>query len=115
MKPFSAGSQKTGSARTRARSSTASPMRTPILGSGRRSPAENTPYGRLAVPNSESGGRSSQVIGGWSGVTAVEVPHGLADVELPRPGDLLLGVRRALLPLGQPAGHPADREQHLEH
>ena len=41
--------------------------------------------------------------------------QGLADIDLPRPGDLLLRVDRALLPLRQPAGHAADREQHREH
>src|SRR5262249_27009015 len=48
-------------------------------------------------------------------VLPIEMTQGLADVDLPWPGDLLLLVRRAFLPAGEPAGHPADREQHREH
>src|SRR5205807_7902318 len=50
-----------------------------------------------------------------SGVLSVEVTYGVAGVDLPRPGDLLLRVGGTLLPVGEPPGHPADREQHGEH
>ena len=36
-------------------------------------------------------------------------------VDLPRPGDLLLGVEQHLFPLRDPAGGPRDGEQHREH
>src|SRR5262245_11584463 len=38
-----------------------------------------------------------------------------ADVELPRPTDLLLGVLDHFLPLGNPADGACDRKQHGEH
>src|SRR5437016_1895112 len=38
-----------------------------------------------------------------------------ADIELARPGDLLLGVVDHLLPLRQPARGPGDRKEHGEH
>src|SRR5262249_43472550 len=37
-----------------------------------------------------------------------------ADVGLPRPRDLLLRVAQHLLPLGDPPGQPAEREEHRE-
>src|SRR5229473_4900198 len=39
----------------------------------------------------------------------------LADIELARPGDLLLGVVDHLLPLREPARGPGDRKEHGEH
>ena len=50
-----------------------------------------------------------------SGTLPVEVAQALPDVNLPGPGDLLLRIGRTLLPLGEPAGHASDREQHREH
>src|SRR5580658_1680205 len=46
---------------------------------------------------------------------AVDVTQFLSDVYLARAGDFLLRVGGAFLPLGQPAGHAADREQDREH
>src|SRR5690349_18162564 len=37
------------------------------------------------------------------------------DVDLPRAGDLLIGIREHLLPLGDPPRRPRNREEHREH
>ena len=37
------------------------------------------------------------------------------DVDLPRPGDLLIGVLQHLLPLRQPSGDAGDGKEHREH
>ena len=43
------------------------------------------------------------------------LPLGGAGVDLPRPADLRLGVLVAFFPVRDPAGEPADREEHGEH
>jgi len=42
-------------------------------------------------------------------------PARLADIDLPGPGDLLLGIDDHLLPLGQPADGARNGEEHGEH
>src|SRR5438045_8956485 len=43
------------------------------------------------------------------------IAAGRAEVDLPRTGDLLVLVEEHLLPLGEPARRPRDREEHGEH
>src|SRR5687767_6906447 len=49
-----------------------------------------------------------------SGLRDVLTPFG-ANVDLPWPGDLLVGVAQHLVPLGQPTRSPRNGEQHREH
>src|SRR6476661_2197464 len=54
------------------------------------------------------------VMGASALIDRHERPLVVPDVDLARPGDLLVFVEQHLLPLGQPSGHPPEREEHGE-
>src|SRR3989338_2681350 len=92
------------------RSSTSIPRMKTLNSSRKRSSLTTRAY---RVGSRAGAGLFSPVVGAFANHDVVA--DAVAGVDLPGPGDLLLGVGEHLVPLGDPPRRPPDREEHGEH